>query len=305
MWNDREADRFVARVCDVTSGATRTLPRAVYTLAPDGRWGVGHDFARLNHCRPGYGYPGIEDPQADVPAPADSGIWRIDVASGESELLVTLEELAGFERSTENLQQETHYVNHLLISPDGSRIEFLHRWYPSPRRGEGEYKTRMLTMDQAGGDLRLVDDTGDASHFIWDDPEHLLVACSATTEKRALHRIAWRDRKAEVVDTANLPQPNGHVTLLPGTNGRWLLTDDCGSTRAVYLHDRESGRVITVAQGLLSGGPYHGEDRIDLHPRSDRLGRQVVIDSGHEGQGRQIHLLDIGALRDREIGGQA
>ena len=36
IWNDREGDRFVSRITNVHTGETRTLPRPIYALSPDG-----------------------------------------------------------------------------------------------------------------------------------------------------------------------------------------------------------------------------------------------------------------------------
>ena len=62
--------RFVAVVRDALTGAVvRTLPRPIYALSRDGRQAVTLNFARLQHQRPGYGYPGVPDPWRDVPEP--------------------------------------------------------------------------------------------------------------------------------------------------------------------------------------------------------------------------------------------
>ena len=41
---------------------------------------------------------------------------------------------------------------------------------------------------------------------------------------------------------------------------------------------------------------YKGEWRVDTHPRLSRDERTVCIDSPHTGQGRQLHLIDIGGI---------
>jgi hypothetical protein len=74
IWNDREGDRFVARICDVRTRAIRTLPHPIYNLSPDGRTAIAPDFRRLNACRPGYGYAGVPDPHAADLAPRATGI---------------------------------------------------------------------------------------------------------------------------------------------------------------------------------------------------------------------------------------
>ena len=77
--------RFVAVVRDALTGAVvRTLPRPIYALSRDGRQAVTLNFARLQHQRPGYGYPGVPDPWRDVPEPEDDGIYWLDVENGRA-----------------------------------------------------------------------------------------------------------------------------------------------------------------------------------------------------------------------------
>ena len=94
IWNDRQDGRFVSHILDVKTSKKRTLPAPIYALSPDGRWAVTTDFRRLNDCRPGYGYTGIPDPNKDVLAPKDVGIWRMDLASGKRDLIVPVAEAA-------------------------------------------------------------------------------------------------------------------------------------------------------------------------------------------------------------------
>ena len=47
---------------------------------------------------------------------------------------------------------------------------------------------------------------------------------------------------------------------------------------------------------LKSGALYKGEWRVDTHPRFSPDGKLVCIDAPLEGQGRQLHLIDIGAV---------
>jgi len=37
LWNDRQADRFVCHLLDVTTGKRRTIPHPIYAVSPDGR----------------------------------------------------------------------------------------------------------------------------------------------------------------------------------------------------------------------------------------------------------------------------
>ena len=46
---------------------------------------------------------------------------------------------------------------------------------------------------------------------------------------------------------------------------------------------------------FFSPPPYTGEFRCDNHPSASRDGKQVVVDSPHEG-GRQLYLIDISGI---------
>ena len=148
LFNDRRGDRFVCHIVDVKTRRRRTIPHAVYTVSPDGRWAVSPDFRRVNDMRPGYGYAGLPDPNRDVPAPDDSGVFRIDLDSGERQLAVSLAEVAKIPYPRGDLSKAKHYFNHLLVSPDGRRFEFLHRWGEPRWRGG----TRMLTAARPSGE---------------------------------------------------------------------------------------------------------------------------------------------------------
>ena len=63
----------------------------------------------------------------------------------------------------------------------------------------------------------------------------------------------------------------------------------------VYLYHIPTNR--RIALGAFRSPPaYKGEWRVDTHPRFSRNGRQVVIDSPHSGNGRQLYVIDISGI---------
>jgi hypothetical protein len=292
LWNDREGDRFVCHVLDVFTREKRTIPHPIYSVSPDGRWAVAPDFRRVNEMRPGYGYGGLEDPNRDVLAPADSGIFRVDLDTGEQRLLISVAEIAAIPFPGQDLSKGKHYFNHLLVSPDGSRFEFLHRWGYPQWKGD----TRMLTAATDGSDLRIVDASGRTSHFIWRDPRYILAW--SWHESHGWGFYLFEDRTGgtvEIVGKDVMPL-NGHCTYLPGNE--WILNDtypDKNRNQNVYLYQVATGRRVPLGS-FHSPPEYKGEWRCDTHPRFSPDGRSVVIDSPHTGEGRQLHLIDIGGV---------
>lgn len=305
LWNDRQGDRFVCHILDVFTRKKRTIPHPIYTLSPDGRWAVAPDFRRVNDMRPGYGYTGLPDPHADVLAPEDSGIFHVDLETGQQKLVVSLADIARIPFEKYDLSGAKHYFNHLLVNPDGSRFEFLHRWR---MEGLSSFGTRMLTARPFGGtsgcptdgcdgsDVRVIDPSGYTSHFIWRDPKHILAWSRHESHQSAFYLFEDKEGgKIEVVGK-DVMTKNGHCSYLPGN--QWILNDgypDQQRRQTVYLYHVATGKVVPLGH-FYSPPEYKGEWRCDTHPRFSPDGRSVVIDSPHTGQGRQLHLIDVSGI---------
>jgi hypothetical protein len=294
IWNDRDGDHFACHVLDVVTLKRRTIPNPIYTVSPDARIAVAPDFRRINYCRPGYGYPGLADPWRDDPAPKDAGIWRVDLATGRQDLIISLAQIADIPYAPGYPPNATHWFNHLLFNPDGSRFIFLHRW-----RGKGAkgFATRMFTASPDGKDIHCVVDSGMASHFIWRDPTHILVWATHRSHGTCFCLFEDRTGNAEPVGKGVMTQ-DGHCSYLP--DGSWIVNDsypDRERKRQVYLYHVPTGKKAEIGR-FYAAPQYEGEWRCDTHPRFSPDGRALCIDSPHEGHGRQLYLIDIGDVLD-------
>ncbi len=300
LWNDRGDGGYVTRILNVKTGQRRTLPHPFYTISPDGRTAVCPDFRRINDMRPGYGYAGLPDPDFEDPAPKGSGIWRVDLDSGKADLIVSLADVAAFGSMPDDPKRAKHWFNHLLFNTDGSRFIFLHRWRQldgdSKYKTVGGFGTRMLTASPDGKNLRVVDPYGKTSHFIWRDPTHILAwAWHPSHKNDAFYLYEDGTDKVEIVGEDGMTR-NGHCTYLPGNE--WILNDtypDKDRKQQVYLYHIATGRTVPLG-GFYLPPEYAGEWRCDTHPRSSPDGRSVVIDSPHDGDGRQMYQIDISAI---------
>ncbi|NLX95194.1 MAG: twin-arginine translocation signal domain-containing protein [Rhodopirellula sp.] len=297
LWNDREGDRFVCRILDVRTKQGRTIPHPIYSVSPDGKTAVAPDFRRIHDVRPGYGYAGLEDPHADHLAPNDSGVFRIDMETGESKLIISLADIARLGTIPNEEPGIKHYFNHLLFNPDGSRFIALHRWrYPN-----GSRLTRMITARPDGGDLRIVVPNGYASHFIWRDPSHILVQSKNWLGHTSWGNFLFEDKQDTVPEAVGwgMLDGGGHVSYLPGNE--WILNDTYPSGKdriqTPHLYHVKTGRRVDLGHFPLPEA-YSGEWRVDTHPRLSRDGRCVCIDAPYGNAGRQLHLLDVSGIVD-------
>jgi hypothetical protein len=290
LWNDRQGDHYVCHILDIDTRKKRTLPHPIYCLSPDGRWAVSTDFRRLADVRPGYGYNGIPDPNYDVSAPNDTGVFRMDLETGQRKLLISVADIVGRPSACGDLSPFKHWFNHLLINPDGSRFTFLHRWR-DPRKAWR--KSRMITAAADGSDVRLLIDSGLASHFIWRDPDHI-AAWSQVTVNGQPGFFLYQDKQDGPVEQIgkDVITSDGHFSYSP--DKQWLLYDrgpNHQRNQNIYLYNVVQKRRVELG-AFLSPRAYTGEWRCDTHQFFSRDGRSVVFESPHN-DGRQLYLLDI------------
>lgn len=301
VWNDQVDGQFVCHILNIETGEKRTIPRAIYTISPDGTWAMAPDFERIQDMRPGYGYAGIADPNARVLRPDNAGIYKINLETGKSELVISIDQIANIPFEQEDLSDAKHYFNHLLFNTDGSRFIFLHRWrnYDSELyKNVGGFGTRMLTASPDGQDIRVIDPYGYTSHFIWRDPHFILAWAQVPTHGRAFY--LFKDADQENIQPVGLDvmTRNGHCTYLPGNE--WILNDcypDENREQTVYLYNIATQDTTTLGRFYLPP-EYKGEWRVDTHPRYNHAGTHVCIDGVAEGQGRQLFLIDIANVVD-------
>ena len=288
--NDCRAGRFVGIVRDTSARELRVYERPLYAIAPDGRSAYSLNFARLQRHRPGYGYLGAEDEFEQVLAPERDGIFHVDLHSGRSTLIVSLAQLAAFEPRSK-MADWHHWVNHIQVSRGGRRIAFFHLW----RSGGGGWSVRLFTANADGSGLKCEVDSGVVSHYDWLDDNRLLVWADAVARGGHFLLVDCDTGDRRIVGEGELVE-DGHCSFSPDC--RWILNDtypDRFDMRTLMLYRFPGGPRIDIARLHSPKSRWWGEVRCDLHPRWDRSGRSVCIDSVHDGT-RQMYVADVGGM---------
>lgn len=291
VWNDRDGSGFVARTLDLDSGESKTLPRPVYAVDPGGRFALSLNMARLDHVRPGYGYVGGDGARIDERKPSEDGVWKVDLETGASELILSLREAVRFltsrlpikGRLKHALKRYIYWFNHVKISPDGERFTVKLR-FRQLGKGWNDQMGVSLTCRTDGRDLRLL--TDGTSHVIWLDDEHLYLwqrdgvylYADERPEGRRVRRIA-----------PDLIDHNVHIRHFPGTKEHFVFDTPYLEEIDLFVLDARDGRHERVAT-FRNHTPKRGLFRCDLHPCPSPDGRKLVVTSMDDG-GRQMYLL--------------
>ena len=267
-----------------TRKIVRTINHPVYSVSRDGKYGLTLNFSRLHRLRPGYGYANLPDLTVHSPAPADDGIWRIDLATGREDFLFSVSDIAGSE-PLPSMEGAEHYFNHICFNPTGTRFMFFHLWLK-----DGKRNSRLITSNINGNDRCILTKTGAVSHYTWHGNRELLVT-SRQPDGLVYYLFEDESSKHQIIGS-ELLKGDSHPTL--SDDGTRLLFDtypDELRDQHLGLLELETGK-ITILGTFFSPGRFKGEVRCDLHPRWDQQKNRVCFDSSHGGK-RAMYVMQL------------
>lgn len=256
----------------------------LYDIDRLGQWGLSLNFSRLQRLRPGYGYSYYSDTTQGEKSPSDDGIWRIDLNSGKANLIITLDQLATL-KTDDSMKDAEHYVNHLASNPSGKRFLFFHLWTKNNKK-----YNRMITCNYEGNDVHILEDHGTVSHYAWENDNELIA--TVFMPGQGCRYKKYKDLSdAQNIVGENILNTDGHPSYSPMSDK--IVTDtypDKFREQSLLLFDPDNG--LKLITKFFSPIQFIGEVRCDLHPRWDRTGKRVCVDSTHDGK-RALYLIDI------------
>lgn len=290
IYNDCRGGKYVSVILEVNSGKETILPAPVYTVSGDGKTALTLDFSRLYNLRPGYGYRNIREITEGVALPNTPCIWRVDIGSGVSTPILQYSDFANFLPRDEMLEKNAvHKVNHLMLSPDGTRFMVLYRWF----NGQRKY-TRLITCSIDGNDMFLLSDDDMVSHCCWKNNSEILAF--ANKAGSGIGYYLMYDRTNEYKHLWKSISSDGHPSYSPKNNSL-VVTDTYPSRNRIceinILKDDDSGAMNykTIAQ-VFAPFKYDNDTRCDLHPRWSRDGEKICFDAVFEGH-RGLYVVEV------------
>lgn len=262
----------------------KVLPMAAYDVARDGSFILSLDFSRLHRMRPGYGYSNLPDTTKGRLCPDKTCIWKVDVATGNVTEFFKYTDFASFEPD-ESMVGAEHKVNHLMISPNCKRFMVLHRWFQKGRK-----HTRLVTVNIDKTEMYNLSDDVFVSHCYWKNDEEIL--SFLRKKETGDHYYLMRDKTQEYRMFWPELNTDGHCSYSPDVN--LIITDTYPNRKriaSVYLCTEEDNRSRRIAR-VFSPFRYDNDCRCDLHPRWNRAGNKICIDSVHNGK-RGLYVIPV------------
>ena len=238
------------------------------------------NYGRLMSVAPDYGYRNFSYDQVRYRELDNDGIWKVDIQSGESELLFSFSDILSqdFKKKVDDYY---HTVNHIMISPDGRSFIFIHRYY----KGQRKYHRLMYSDFET---LKVLLDDEIVSHMSWLNDD-VLIGYLSVNSVLGYYQIDLRSGIITIVaGMSHLNMGDGH----PSVYRDWVVFDsypDKGRMQQLSLYNLKTKDIYPLLR-LYSSVDYMGECRCDLHPRFSPDGSKIFFDSVFSGFRKHCYI---------------
>jgi hypothetical protein len=325
IYNDRLDGKFVSVLMNIESKEKTILPMSIYSMHPSGKYAVCIDNERHFWVRNGYSYQGVENLDKRLDLNKNDGIWLLDIDKREVAQIINIKDLLRIDPLS-CMDQATHYIEHLMFSPNGEQFCFLHRWEIE----DGGIYARLYTANIKGGEIYLLNDSGRVSHFCWRNNEEIMAWCGLKTAVNHLRKhkniikffiqpllplyhkfiqgqsgirsLVTGDSYVLFIDKGSVKErvypkvlkEDGHPSFCP-KNDELFVTDtyqDCYNYRHLFIVNIKNG-VKTELTSLRSSPLIDDTSiRCDLHPKWSFDGRYLCVDTV-DSKCRQMYVFDV------------
>jgi len=256
-------------------------------VAQKGGYFLGFNYARNAYLRPVTGYPGTFDWTAGELHPENDGVFKVNVAIEEKQLLVSFKKLAEM-IALENPIVETTalFINHTMWNRDDDLIKFSVRgnWnHPD----KDKIISMGFTLNPDGSELTRRH-TPLSGHNDWELGRRLLGAYEGGM---ALYDYDKEEIVERVVGPGIYPDPGGDNAVSPDT--RWLVNGSSMNSYNIYTVFRRSDKAWGRTQKYPRGRYRSGPTRIDGSPCWNRDENQVLFPALTDDGTIQLFVITI------------
>jgi hypothetical protein len=256
-------------------------------VAQQGGYFLGINYGRLARLRPVTGYPGAFDWTEAAPHPADDGLFKVHVATGKKQLLVSFRQLAELlERHGVPVKGKALFINHTLWNRADDRIFFFVR-AEFDKLADRINVPCLVRPD--GSDLTLMPQHI-GGHPDWDVGSRMLGRIGPD-------QVVYDVNVMKVVDKLGdpnvFPDPEGDIALSP--DARWFVNGYRKDGKNYYVLLRRADGKALRTTGFDQHGKTKGDTRNDPAPCWNRDSTQILFPSiaPDAEKTRQLFLIQV------------
>ena len=286
IYNNYDKDRniYISKIYNIETKKFRIIDFPIYDCFDD-KFAISLNFDRLNIGRADYSYSN-RDVKIDWSNNSDDGLYFIDLENNTSKLIITIDQIIklNYKNTMENAK---HKFNHIMISPDGSKIMFMHRWFLS----DGRRYDSLYVSNIDGSERKIVADDDMVSHCYWYDNNNIFAYLRDKVMGDQYYMLDIQTSKKTGLSTGHIDKlGDGHPSVYKDN----ILFDtypDKSRMKNLFIYNNATKELEKLGE-FMESFDFYAETRCDLHPRFSFDGNQVFFDSVHSGK-RQLYMMEI------------
>jgi hypothetical protein len=293
FFNDRDIETGKVFTVLYDVGKNKRVREFRYDDTPIGNSGVaqngdaflGLNYGRLARLRLVTGYPGSLDWSKAERAPANDGIFSVDLNSGTKRLLVSYQQISKrLEQRHREIASADLFINHTLWNRRSDRIYFFVRagW-----SGTGGTRIDVPCSMHADGTDLILHDTHIGGHPEWAEGNLLI---GRQGKNQVLYDVDKQQITGRLGTQEIFPDPEGDISLSP--DGKLFVNGYTKGGKNYYVVYRRSDGVFARSPGLDKGS-YGGDIRIDPAPCWNRTGDAFLVPGIAANKTRQMFVIRV------------
>ena len=291
---------------DRESGDIKAYSGPMYHISPDESCVAGFPLELMNFTQQGYGVPSRDRNHPDTLPPGaatDQGIWKTDLATGKTSLLVSLADVAAHVREPAPRDDGTFYFWHTKFNLQGTRVMQVLRCLFPEASGDNARNAMVFTYNPDGSDIQSTPSWPIWGHMgghpNWHpDGEHLIrnLYPHGESEERFC-KIKYDG--SEVTVLSEKFEGGGHPTVEPSEKfcitDSYPVIDERQFVNIRWIDLKEQKEYSLCKLKTIRNDVPHIAMRLDGHPFWDKAFRKVGFQAAPDGN-RQIFVADVSSL---------
>ena len=213
------------------------------------------------------------------------GIFYISFRDNSKKLLISYQHVIDLYKQ-KSFKNTKHTFNHIMISPNGKRFIFIHRWFTSNNH---KYDSLILCNIE-GSEINILTNDGMVSHCCWYGNDKIVGYLRDSKLGDDFYIIDTKSKMKKVLSNKLSNFGDGHPSFY---NDKMLFDSypDKSRLKHLYIYDNKINAEEKIGRYFESFS-YYNQPRCDLHPRWSYDGKKIFFDSVHE-EKRFLYYLNI------------
>jgi len=283
IYNVFENGEYKSKIYDVKTEKFCIINFPIYDTYKD-EFAISLNFERLAIGRGDYAYKN-KKLKINWSENHNDGLYFVDLKNNRFKKILSLQDVIDFNYK-ESMKRAKHKFNHIMISPNGKKIMFMHRWFLE----NGRKFDTLLVCDIDGKNLNIIADKEMVSHCYWYDDENIFgYLREFEGDKYYMININTLEKKVigkNIIDKFG----DGHPTIYKD-NIVFDTYPNKSRMLELFLYNLRSNKLDKLGE-FFQSFDFYGETRCDLHPRFSFDGKKIFFDSVHE-ENRYLYMMEL------------